>query len=233
MIDIHGGSKDPRAARLSNFTNRPFMFDGIACAGIEGILQALKEPEAAKQPGICALRGKAAKKAENDLNGWKESQTLWWKGVPYERCGQSYQVLITCIYNAVYEQDPTFKEDLLTVELDDICHSIGNPDQRDTVLTEVEMIHQLNRLRLRALRSEGKLPSKKPTMDNIPHYRGVKKDGDPLVFLKRHYADWIALGFLTQVNLRQHDEKLVNSLKYKLRTEGRKLADMVPPGIRR
>lgn len=233
MIDIHGGSKDPRAARLSNFTDRPFMFDGVACAGIEGLLQALKEPEAIKQTEICALMGKAAKKAGNDLNGWKESQTLWWKGVPYKRSSRSYHMLITNIYNAVYEQDSTFKEDLLAVGLDDICHSIGNPDQQDTVLTEVEMIHQLNRLRLRALRSKGELPSRKPTMDNIPKYRGMKKDGDPAVFLKRYYAEWITLDLLTQVNLRHHDEKLLNAIKYKLRNEGMKLADVVPPGINR
>jgi hypothetical protein len=152
MIDIHGGSKDPRSARLSNFADRPFMFDGIACAGIEGVLQALKEPNQIKQADICALSGKAAKKAGSQLDGWKEQQTLWWKGNAYQRNSRSYQVLITCIYNAVYEQDSTFKEDLLAIELEDICHNVGNPDQRDTVLTEVEMIHQLNRLRIRAWR---------------------------------------------------------------------------------
>ena len=95
------------------------------------------------------------------------------------------------------------------------------------------MIHQINRLRLRALRSAGQLPSKKPTMDSIPKYCGVKKDGDPVVFLKRYYADWLALDLLTQVNLRQLDEKLLNAIKYKLRNDGGKLADEVPPGIRR
>ena len=116
MIDIHGGSKDPHAARLSNFTDRPFMFDGVACASIEGILQALKEPEATKQTNICALRGKAAKKAGNDLNGWKESQTLWWRSVPYVRSGRSYHMLITNIYNAVYEQDSTLKKTCLLLD---------------------------------------------------------------------------------------------------------------------
>lgn len=33
MIDIHGGSKDLRTARLSNFTNRPFVLDDVQCAG--------------------------------------------------------------------------------------------------------------------------------------------------------------------------------------------------------
>ena len=153
MIDIHGGSKDPRAARLSNFTNRPFVFDGVQCAGFEGILQALKESRFETQLEICAMSGKLAKKAGSVRGTWKESQMLWWRGFTYPRNSREYQKMITRIYDVVYEQDPTFKEDLLAIGNEDICHSIGNPDQRDTVLTEVEMIHQLNRLRIRAQRN--------------------------------------------------------------------------------
>ncbi len=153
MIDIHGGSKDLRAARLSNFTNRPFVFDDVQCAGIEGILQALKEFHFETQIEICAMSGKPAKKAGSERDTWKQEQVLWWHGVTYARNSREYQELVTRIYDAVYEQDPTFKEDLLAVGNEDICHSIGNPDQRDTVLTEVEMIHQLNRLRIRAQRN--------------------------------------------------------------------------------
>jgi len=153
MIDIKGGSKDPRAARLSNFTNRSFIFDGVQCAGIEGILQALKESRFKAQVETCALSGKLAKKAGAERNTWKESQTLWWREIAYPRNSREYQELLTKIYDTVYEQDPTFKEDLLAVGNEEICHSIGNSDQRDTVLTEVEMIHQLNRLRIRALQN--------------------------------------------------------------------------------
>jgi hypothetical protein len=230
MIDIYGGSNDPKSARLSNFTDRPFMFEGVACAGIEGLLQALKEHDAGKQFSICALVGKAAEEAGNDLNSWKELQTLWWKGVPYVRSSRSYQVLITCVYDAVYEQDSAFKKDLLTIGLEDICHSIGNPDQADTVLTEVEMIHQLNRLRIRALGASSLAAPPLKTV-GIPKYSGAKRDGDPVAFLQLHYAEWLTGGFLTQVNLRKRDEKLLNAIKYEMRKDGRGLADIVPPGI--
>ena len=152
MIDIHGGSKDSQAARLSNFTDRTFVFDGILCAGIEGILQALKEIDFETQIEICALPGRLAKKAGFKRDGWKVDQTLWWRSAAYARNSREYQKLLTKIYDAVYEQDPTFKEDILDIGNEDICHSVGNPDQRDTVLTEVEMIHQLNRLRIQAQR---------------------------------------------------------------------------------
>jgi hypothetical protein len=99
------------------------------------------------------MSGKLAKRAGSARDTWKQDQMLWWRGVTYSRNSQEYQELITRIYDAVYEQDSTFKEDLLAVGNEDICHSIGNPDQRDTVLTEVEMIYQLNRLRIRAQRN--------------------------------------------------------------------------------
>lgn len=151
MININGKSTDPRSARLSNFTDRLFEFDTVSCAGIEGILQALKCPDPETQKEICALRGWEAKRRGMEFNNWKESQILWWQGRSFHRSSREYIELITRIYDSVFSQDITFVTDLLSAGYEDICHSIGNPDMRDTVLTEVEMIHQLNRLRVKAL----------------------------------------------------------------------------------
>ncbi len=151
MIDINGYSTDLRAARLSNFTNRPFEFDNVPCVGIEGILQSLKCPDPEIQKEICALRGREAKRKGAEFNNWKESQILWWQGRPFHRSSREYIELITRIYDSVFSQDTTFASDLLSTGYEDIRHTIGNPDMRDTVLTEVEMIHQLNRLRIKVL----------------------------------------------------------------------------------
>ena len=151
MLDIIGKAVDSRAARLSNFTDRPFVFDLVQCAGLEGILQALKCPVIGLQWAICRLSGKAAKQRGSEFN-WQDSQRLWWQDRMYYRASREYFDLITRIYDAVYEQDPSFKQDLLAIGFDDIAHSIGNTDMQKTVLTEVEMIHQLNRLRIRAIR---------------------------------------------------------------------------------
>ncbi len=152
MLDIKGNSVDPRSARLSNFTDRAFVFDGVTCCGLEGILQALKCADHEMQKHICNMGGREAKRAGTDFNDWKESQILWWMGKPYGRSTVKYLDLITAIYDAAYEQDPTFKSDLLVTENEELRHTIGNPDVRDTVLTEVEMIYQLYRLRFRSLR---------------------------------------------------------------------------------
>jgi hypothetical protein len=68
---------------------------------------------------------------------------------------------------------------------------------------------------------------------SIRKFEGIKVDGDPVKFLRRHYSKWIASGRLTQVSLRDADEKLLNAIKYELRKSGRPLAEVVPPGIRR
>ncbi len=151
MFDIVGNATDPLAARLSNFTDRPFTFDCVPCAGLEGPIQAFKCSVIDIQIEVCALSGKAAKKRGREFV-WKDTHTLWWAGRPYGRFSRSYCDLITHLYDAAYDQDPRFRADLLAVGTQELRHSIGNPDMRETVLTEVEMIHQLNRLRIRAIR---------------------------------------------------------------------------------
>lgn len=151
MIDIRGDSKNRVAARLSNFTERHFTFRRVKCACIEGILQSLKCQEIRMQRMLCEFDGRAAQKCGQDFNSWKKNQVLWWDGIGYIRSSHEYVHLITRVYDAVYEQDASFKEDLLALGHDEIQHSIGKSDMSDTVLTEVEMIHQLNRLRIRAL----------------------------------------------------------------------------------
>ena len=68
---------------------------------------------------------------------------------------------------------------------------------------------------------------------DFPKYRGTKLDGNPIRFLRENYASWIASGRLTQVSLRDLDEKLLNAIKYELRKSNHSLADLIPPGIRR
>lgn len=151
MIDIRGDSKNRVAARLSNFATRTFIFRGVKCVCIEGILQSLKCNEVQMQRMLCEFDGRGAQKCGQDFNSWKKNQVLWWDGVGYIRSSHEYVHLITRIYDTVYEQDESFRQDLLALGHEDIQHSIGKSDVSDTVLTEIEMIHQLNRLRIRAL----------------------------------------------------------------------------------
>lgn len=150
-IEIGGFTTDPVGKVISNFQSRAFVFDGVPCAGFEGLVQALKCQNAERQREICKLSGKEAWKAGQEFNTWKETGTLYWQGDTFKRTSRGYMLLIERIYDAIYEQDETFRRDLLALGPSDIHHSIGRSNMRKTTLTEAEMLYNIQRLRIRAL----------------------------------------------------------------------------------
>jgi hypothetical protein len=145
-MDI-GGNNSGVAGRLSNFTARKFIFDGVECNSMEGLLQSFKFENIEIQIHVCTLIGiKAKRRGQKRNKAWKTKQTLWWKGVPYLRKSNEYQELLTRAYDALSENDK-FKNDLLSTENAVFTHSIGNNKESETVLTESEFCRQLHRLR--------------------------------------------------------------------------------------
>ncbi len=49
------------AGNLSNFAPHPFIFDGVKCASMEGLLQSFKFEKEHIQVEVCKLVGKEAK----------------------------------------------------------------------------------------------------------------------------------------------------------------------------
>ena len=96
-IDIHSKRRGI-AGRLSNFTKRSFIFDGVSCRSIEGVLQSLKFENDCVQKIVCGLWGVQAKLAGELGADWKATQMLYWKGVSYRREGEEYRKLISCLY---------------------------------------------------------------------------------------------------------------------------------------
>lgn len=162
MIEIGGHTKHPAGKKLSNFYERPFVFDGVKCGGFEGIVQAFKCPDVQKQREICALSGVDAKRAGREFDNWKEKQQLNWNGDTFGRCSRGYTLLVTRVYDEIFNQDRSLREALLSLGDAQIWHSIGKPDMRETTLTEVEMLFQVERLRHRALREALALLTKPP-----------------------------------------------------------------------
>jgi len=80
------------------------------------------------------LTGKAAKMAGDD--GWKLSQDLHWNGKFYNRHGYEFLGLVKRAYEALYAQSSLFRDALKATGNKKLCHSIGNPDPHDTILTE-------------------------------------------------------------------------------------------------
>lgn len=145
-VDIH--SKSPGVAGLlSNFTMRSFVFDGVLCHSLEGILQSLKFKDPVQQAEICqTLPPSSAKKIGTDQN-WKTHQVLYWKGEAYGRESVAYANLIRSIFESAYDQDPSFQKDLSETIGVPLSHSIGVSDAKETVLTRGEFISILTALR--------------------------------------------------------------------------------------
>lgn len=146
-MDIRSGCGYP-AASLSNFTPHPYTLDGIAIAAMEGLLQALKFDKAHIQVEVCKLVGKAAKFRGKKRNAaWKRVQTLWWQGTPMDRKSQEYQQFLDRAYQAMYDQNESFRNALAATGNAVITHSMGKSKESDTVLTEREMCSRLMKLR--------------------------------------------------------------------------------------
>ena len=143
-IDINSRASGP-AGRLSNYTERCFVLDGIQCRSIEGVLQSLKTADLVEQQRICLLSGGWATKAGRE-HDWKAGQRLFWRGVPYERLSKEYEWLLTHIFDAVFDQDPGFRADLEAMKGKKIDHRMGTSNPSETVLTRLEFLRQLKRL---------------------------------------------------------------------------------------
>lgn len=150
IIDVYSRAEGV-AGKLSNFRNRPFVLDDVRCGGIEGFLQSLKFSDVYEQETVAALHGYHAFKTGQGANVWKESQVLYWRGVPLARGGPEYQELLTRAFDAQYEQALMLRRYLLATVGSQLRHTMGKSDPTDTTLTELEYIDQLNRLRFRAL----------------------------------------------------------------------------------
>lgn len=136
--------------RLSNFTPRSFVFEGVACGSIEGVLQSFKCPDPQRQQAICALTGGWAKKAGSEFD-WKAEQCLHWQGQSFPRRSEAYQQLLDRLYDAVFEQDEGFRADLAALGGKKIDHRMGLSNPSETVLTRHEFVFRLQRLSKRAL----------------------------------------------------------------------------------
>ena len=145
-MDIRSKAPYP-AGDLTNFAAYVFSVDDVDCASMEGFLQSLKKSDISEQADVCQLVGGKAKLwGVKHGNQWKETQTLWWKGVAYSREGEEYQELLDRAYQELFK-NPKFQEALRATGTEVLTHSIGNPDIKDTVLTEFELCSRLMNLR--------------------------------------------------------------------------------------
>jgi predicted NAD-dependent protein-ADP-ribosyltransferase YbiA (DUF1768 family) len=132
---------------LSNFYPHEFIFDGIRCASMEGLLQSFKFDKFSAQREICSLTGYEAKKAGYKRNSiWQSKQKLWWRGIPYNRDEDDYQRLLDLAFTALAKND-TFRKALIDTGNAKLTHSIGREFKHETILTLDEFTNRLETIR--------------------------------------------------------------------------------------
>jgi predicted NAD-dependent protein-ADP-ribosyltransferase YbiA (DUF1768 family) len=150
-MDIGSGKEYPSNA-LSNFAPHPFVFDGVECASMEGLLQSFKYSNPEMQKEICKLVGKAAK-FKGKSKKWYLTQKLYWNSVEYDRKSNEYQELLNRAYDAL-SKNTSFQKALLASGKSVLKHSIGKSKQSETVLTRKEFTSRLTNLREKLIKEQ-------------------------------------------------------------------------------
>jgi len=144
-MEIRSGNSYPSGA-LSNFAPHPFVFRGIQCNSMEGLLQGLKYKDPDMQAHVCTLVGYKAKKTGSNKN-WYEKQVLWWQGEPIKRESQEYQDLLDEAYDCLFRQNAKARKALLSTGTAVLKHSMGKRKKSETVLTQREFCSRLMHMR--------------------------------------------------------------------------------------
>jgi predicted NAD-dependent protein-ADP-ribosyltransferase YbiA (DUF1768 family) len=148
-MEIRSGAGYPASA-LSNFAAHFFVFDGVECGSMEGLLQALKFDKPHVQANVCRMTGMAAKiRGKKRNKAWQSKQTLWWKGAAYDRHGAEYQALLDSAYGALADQNEGFRRALLATGKSVFTHALGSSKESETVLTAREFCSRLHAIRNR------------------------------------------------------------------------------------
>ena len=156
-MDIGSGNAWPSCS-LSNFAPHPFVFDGVECASMEGLLQAFKFSNPDMQRHVCSLVGFSAKfKGKN--RPWHKLQKLYWQGKEMDRRSQEYQDLLDRAYEAL-STNAGFAKALLATGDAVLKHSIGKSDPNQTVLTRQEFCSRLTKIRAKLKSNQKKVVTK-------------------------------------------------------------------------
>lgn len=148
VVDI-GSEESALGAALSNFVAYTFVFDGVLCHSMEGLIQAFKFDDVGKQRNVCLLVGKQAK-YRGKKRKWFRDGYLHWNGTRYDRFGEDYQRLIDRAFDAL-ATNIEFQQALLRTGQTKLIHSHGKSDPFFTTLTTNEFCERLTAIRTKLL----------------------------------------------------------------------------------
>jgi len=140
--------RDDGKCKLSNFTSYEFIFDGVLCKSMEGLLQSFKYKNINSQEVTCGLIGKMAnKKGLKRDKYWNKKQYLWWRDKKYKRDSKEYQIILDRAYNFLY-QNEKFRRILDNIDKGvTFTYNVGKDSIKEATLTIDEFCSRLQYLK--------------------------------------------------------------------------------------
>ena len=110
-----------------------------------GLLALARSPDPDIQRLIFTYSGTDAYHVQRTSEyDWRKTGILYWQGAPVNRHAPEYADLVDELYISAI-QNPLYRQALKNVNKY-ILHSIGNPDENETVFTRKEFETQINAL---------------------------------------------------------------------------------------
>lgn len=111
---------------LSNFSETPFIVDGVNCACSESFIQSLKVPDVDKQKLFCAFTGQEAWERGSQLTEEVfNTGKIWWLGTPYKLHSPDHFQLVKRGLFAKFTQSALAREALLASGDAKLIHDYG------------------------------------------------------------------------------------------------------------
>ena len=146
-----GSGKGYPLSQLCSDSLHTFELDGVKSTSFESLAQGLKFEKASQQVTVCREAPKAARERGKKAIGWKNSQTLWWKGQVMERRSEAHRALLHRAVSQMANQCPAFRHALMDTGAT-LLQSVAQSKEFDVPVTEAEYCAALTEVRTQLLR---------------------------------------------------------------------------------
>lgn len=146
-----GSGKGFPLSQLRSDSLHAFELDGVKCASIESFVQGLKFEKPSQQVSVCKETPKAARERGKKASDWKNNQTLWWKGVSFDRRSSEHRELLFRALSQVAHHCSAFREALLHTG-SSVLECPTQSKEFDTPVTEAEFSAALTSVRTQLMR---------------------------------------------------------------------------------
>lgn len=146
-----GSGKGYPLSQLSSDSLHSFEFDGIKAVSLESLVQGLKFEKPSQQITVCREAPKAARERGKKANGWKNTQTLWWRGEVFERRSDAQRAWLHRAVAQLANQCPAFRQALIATGTT-VLQSAAQSKEFDVPVTEAEYCAALTAVRKQLLR---------------------------------------------------------------------------------